>query len=643
MPNDCPTDSSLQAFATLAVDQASDDSLLNHLMNCAGCQQRLDRLADQMALPTPPPLEPRAFTPIHGEANEYRLLAQRILKGLRGPLVDGQGLGGGRYRVNRSLGSGGMGEVFEATDTGLNRLVAIKTLRPGILRVDRLARLRAEAAALANLRHPNIVQVLEWNEADGLPWMAMEFVDGQTLAYRLKRGPLQPRDAAGLVTTLARAMDHAHAHGLVHRDLKPSNILLARPGCDAGQAPENDPARWPPKIIDFGLSKWFDGSTRLTHPATLVGTPAYMAPEQAGEGLAEVGPRCDIYALGAVLYQCLTGQPPFPSDSVANTLQLIRFTEPAAPRFFNRRIPRDLETICLKCLRKEPAGRYHTAGELADDLQRYLDGRPIVARRAGTVERAWRWMRRNPWLSAALGLAAVSVAAVVALSWVNTWRESRLRQRADAETDRANEMVEELLKGYRSTSDSLLETTLLLRLSPEAAQNPATRALRERLIAKSWELIEEFRKRPDPEGRYADWLAENLISQIIQCKDAGDLQGKARAERLYLEVVAPLENPPRNLANMELLTANELGQEWLGSGREREALELWTAIWNHRLQLPQERFQRDADLFRRMEKLAANLSGALDKQGNPEAAATVRRQWDALRARVGTPKERIEN
>ncbi len=640
MPTECPTDSSLRSFATLAPDQATDDDLLNHLMGCAPCQQRLDRLAGQMELPTPPPLEPVPTAP--DEAVEYRLLAQRILTGLRGPLVHRQGLAGGRYRVNRSLGAGGMGEVFEATDTGLNRLVAIKTLRPGTLQPDRLARLREEAAALANLRHPNIVQVLEWNETDGLPWMAMEFVPGQTLAERLKRGPLEPRDAAALLATLARAMHHAHSLGLVHRDLKPSNILLARPDRAGATGSDGDPARWPPKIIDFGLSKWFDGDTGLTHPATLVGTPAYMAPEQAGEGRQEVGPRCDIYSLGAVLYQCLTGQPPFPSDSVANTLRLIQFAEPAAPRFFNRRIPRDLETICLKCLHKQPSGRYLTAGELADDLERHLAGRPIIARPAGTLERLWRWTRRNPWLSAAMGLAAVSLAAVVALAWANAWRENRLRLLADAQTDRANEMVEELLKGYRSTSDSLLETTMLLRLSPEAANNPATRAVREQLIAKSWELIEEFRKHPDPEGRYADWLAENLIAQIILCKDAGDLEGKARAERIYLEVVAPLANPPRNLVNMELLTANAVGEEELRSRRERQAVELWAPIWTHRLHLPDKRFQQDADLLRRMEKLAVNLADVHEKLGDAQSAATVRRQWEELRARVRLPKEPMD-
>jgi tetratricopeptide (TPR) repeat protein len=306
------------------------------------------------------------------------------------------------YEVLDVLGEGGMGVVYQARQVALNRLVALKMVLNGANGEER-ERFRAEAETVARLRHPNIVQVYEVGEHDGLPFMALEYVEGGSLADALAERPLAPRQAARLVETLARAVQYAHSAGVVHRDLKPANILLS---AACGFAGAN------PKIADFGLARRLDQAGR-THPGIVVGTPSYMAPEQA-QGQKDVGPLVDVYALGAILYECLTGQPPFHAESLWEVLGQVRQRDPAPPRSLRPDVPRDLETICLKCLGKEPHRRYTSAQHLADDLARFAAHEPIQARPVGTAERAVKWARRRPAAAALLGACALLAAGVAA-------------------------------------------------------------------------------------------------------------------------------------------------------------------------------------------------------------------------------------
>jgi serine/threonine protein kinase len=315
------------------------------------------------------------------------------------------------YEVLGVLGRGGMGAVYKARHLALKRTVALKVIRDGAhAGPDEVLRFRREAEAAARLLHPNIVQIHEVGEFQGCPYLSLEYVEGGSLAGRLDGTPLPARPAAALVETLARAVQEAHQRHIVRRDLKPANVLLAACGL-AGEPAKPQAAELVPKITDFGLAKRLDDDSGQTQTGAVLGTPSYMAPEQAAGHNKAVGPAADIYALGAILYELLTGRPPFKAASVLETVQQVRSQEPVAPSRLQPGVPRDLETICLKCLEKEPARRYPSAAALADDLRRFLDGRPIQARPVGAALRALKWARRRPALAALVGVSVLAGAA----------------------------------------------------------------------------------------------------------------------------------------------------------------------------------------------------------------------------------------
>src|SRR4051812_39469143 len=271
-------------------------------------------------------------------------------------------------------------------------------IRSDAASAEQLQRFRVEAEAVARLQHANVVQVYEVGEAGGRPYLALEYVDGPSLAQRLAGEPLPPRQAAAILVTLARALQAAHERGVVHRDLKPTNVLLTAQGM--------------PKVSDFGLAKQLDADQGQTQSGAVVGTPSYMAPEQALGKVREIGPATDIYALGALLYELLTGRPPFKADTALNTIYQVVTEDAVPPRRLQSKLPLDLETICLKCLEKEPKKRYASALALADDLRHFLGGRPVSARPTPAWERAWKWAKRRP---AAAALLTVSAAAALLL------------------------------------------------------------------------------------------------------------------------------------------------------------------------------------------------------------------------------------
>jgi WD40 repeat protein len=330
------------------------------------------------------------------------------------------------YEVLGELGRGGMGVVYLARQLSLNRVVALKMLRgEDGADPDRLTRFRNEAEAVAQLHHPNLVQIYEVGEQDGRLYCALEYVEGGSLDRKLAGTPQPARQAAQLVATLARAMHAAHQKGIVHRDLKPANVLL-------GGGPDTPLGGCTPKITDFGLAKRLDVSLGQTQTGAVLGTPSYMPPEQAlGRGHA-VGPAADVYALGAILYEVLTGRPPFRGETTLDTLQQVVAREPVAPRTFQPKVPRDLETVCLKCLHKESPRRYPSAEALADDLERWRKGEPIQARPVSRRERVLKWVRRRPALAvlAAL-LVLVALAGFVGVSWQWQRAEGEFRKAAD--------------------------------------------------------------------------------------------------------------------------------------------------------------------------------------------------------------------
>jgi hypothetical protein len=345
------------------------------------------------------------------------------------------------YEILEELGRGGMGVVYRARQVGLNRVVALKMILSGeYAGAEELARFQAEAEAIARLHHPNIVQIHEVGEHNGRPFFSLEYCPSGNLARKLAGTPLPPREAAALIEQLARAVEAAHQRQVIHRDLKPGNVLLGQDGA--------------PKITDFGLAKMLgaggeagkrapwslpagEAGEPLTASGAVLGTPSYMAPEQAGGKTKEIGPLADVYSLGAIFYECLTGRPPFKGPTPVDTILQVLSQEPVPPSRLQPGLPRDLETMCLKCLQKEPSRRYQTAGGLAEDLRRFLAGEPIRARPVRVLERTWKWVKRRPAAAALLAVLVLSSAAALALAtWALGERSDALQARDEAENQR---------------------------------------------------------------------------------------------------------------------------------------------------------------------------------------------------------------
>lgn len=432
----CPSVADLAAL--LAEDDAAPRrlDLETHLNDCTDCQQALLGLAGDTSewsrLETSG--AGRLTSPATEPAPEFltqlkdALPRQLLLDGPHPSKRERPEIPG--YDILDELGHGGTAVVYKARQQSLKRLVALKMVLVGrYAPPDQVARFRAEAEAVASLQHPNIVQIHEVGTADGLPYLSLEYVAGGSLAQQLRGARLEPRRAAELIAQVARAIHAAHQQGIIHRDLKPGNILLTETGI--------------PKIADFGLARRLqEVDQRLTATDAVLGTPRYMAPEQArprGE-IEEVGPATDVHALGVVLYEALTGRPPFEAATAVETLLLVLHEEPLPPTRLHPPIPRDLETIVLKCLQKEPHRRYGSAQELARDLERFLAGDPIHARPVGDGERIWRYARRHPTIMALVfGLVAVTLLGLlgVSLALVEARTAQREENRQRLEADQA--------------------------------------------------------------------------------------------------------------------------------------------------------------------------------------------------------------
>jgi len=317
--------------------------------------------------------------------------------------------------LHEEIGRGGMGVVYRARQAGLDRTVAVKVLlRARFAGPEERERFQREARAAARLKHPGIVGIFDIGEDDGMPWFSMEHLPGKNLEQVVRDHPLAARDAAQCIRRVAEAVHHAHDNDVLHRDLKPSNILLDQDG--------------EPRVTDFGVARLDShNDSNLTRSGQVLGSPGYAAPEQAFGGKAD--PRTDVYGLGASLYHLLTSRPPFVGPTLDAVLVQLRDDDPLSVRKLNPTVPRDLETVCLKCLRKDPEQRYATAGQVADDLRRFLSGEPVHAKPIGPLGRAWRWGRRHPWTGALAVACGLLVATLIGGFLVAERREDREERR----------------------------------------------------------------------------------------------------------------------------------------------------------------------------------------------------------------------
>ncbi len=395
------------------------------------------------------------------------------------------------YEIIEELGRGGMGVVYKARDVELNRIVAIKMILAGVhAGEESLARFRTEAEAVAQLKHPGIVQVYDVGQADGQPFCALEYVEGGSLDQRIRDEPMPVRDAVALVESLAHAMQSAHQAGIVHRDLKPPNILLARQtgsSSEAGKSPG-----WTAKITDFGLAKKVEQESQQTQTGAVMGTPSYMAPEQA-RGVKRIGPSADVYSLGAILYELITGQPPFSEDTPINTIMRVMADPPPAPRSINPAIDRDLDTICLKCLEKEPAARYVSAEHLAQDLERYLEGMPIEARPVSGIERTVKWVRRKPLAASLIGVSTLGLIGLIVGGAIFNAKLSAAYQQVDLQYDK---------------TIAALEQTRLAKESAEASDAESNRRLVNNYVDNALQAMNKGNML-----QALPWLSEAIVSE----------------------------------------------------------------------------------------------------------------------------------
>ena len=536
----------------------------------------------------------------------------------------------GNYDLLDEIGRGGMGVVYRARQLSAERIVALKVIRAESLtglrpeqRTAAVERFHQEALAAARLDHEHIVAIYEVGEVAGEPFFSMRHVAGSSLAELLWSGPLEERRAAAYLEAVARAVAAAHEAGILHRDLKPQNILIER---------RSDR----PMVADFGLAKLLEQPSELTRAGDVMGTPSYMPPEQASDS-SRVTVQSDVYSLGATLYHALTGRPPFQAATAVETLRQVCDVEPVPPSRLNRAIGRDLETICLTCLHKEPARRYRSAAALADDLQRYREGFPILARPSGRLERAARWCRRNPLLAAALGLAAAFLTAAITattVGYATTAAALSGKTRALSESERSYEHSREVVNQFftRVSEEVLLD-------------QPGTQPLRNDLLKLALAHYQRFLAERGAEAKLLEEIARThyrvgVIQQALEPSAAAGQASLEEALRMQREL---LRAAPNRESLIESLgdTLNALGQARQRSGGPGDGLAEFREARQFRQRLFDVHAER-IDLRRKLANTIMNI-GVIHKQlGDFPSAQEAQDQAQALR-RAGVADRKLES
>jgi serine/threonine protein kinase len=509
----------------------------------------------------------------------------------------------GNYELVDTIAKGGMGIVYKAKHLKLNRIVALKMILSGKFADDlEVQRFYSEAEAAAKLRHPNIVGIHDVGECEGQHFFSMDYIEGKSLADVLKDQALAPKHAAEMLQTIAAAMHYAHTEGVVHRDLKPSNVLL-----DAGGSP---------LITDFGLAKQVQGgggASQMTMAGTVVGTPSYMPPEQAAGRIELVNVRSDVYSLGAILYELLSGRPPFRGAGVMETLKAVLENEPVALRVLSPSIPRDLETICHKCLQKEPEKRYATAKELADELGRFLRGEPILAQPIGPLARAWRWCLRNPVVASTSAAALFGLILALIASTVGYVKTSAALAESEVSRQLAEESNRQAMEAVNDLFTQVSENTLL--------NKPGLQPLRKELLGRALTYYQRFLKQRSGDPRVQDELASAhfriaLITEAIESTDqALPLYETARSMQEKL-----VRATPNNPARLEAYgnTLNALGTALATKKKHADAQQIFDGAAEVRttlIQLAPDNSEYQRLLANTYMNLGVSLRGSGDREG----------------------------
>ncbi|WP_175517140.1 serine/threonine protein kinase [Planctomicrobium piriforme] len=516
----------------------------------------------------------------------------------------------GRYEIEREIARGGMGVVYQAYDRELDRRAALKIIKSGVLAdAQEIERFQVEAQAAARLDHPGIVPVFEVGRQDGQQFLAMAFVDGQSLWDRVKEAPLEADEAARIMQQVAAAVQSAHDRGIVHRDLKPQNILLTKDGR--------------PRVTDFGLAKLQESNSHLTETGQTLGTPGFMPPEQAKGVTEQIGPLSDVYSLGATLYCLLTGRPPFQAANKLDTLLQVVEQSPVPPRQFNPRIPVDLETICLKCLEKSPAQRYPTAAEMADELGRFLRGEPIQARPLSYVHRCGRWCQRNPVVS---GLAATLMTSLLIGTAVSIYFALLAGQRAV----RAEE-------GTRIAVETL--ESVVFQMQEKLQSIPAAREARKEILSKAMEELQKLSQMQVQSQRVDIGTAVVLVRFATLIMDAGadaklgtlataeaNLQ---RASEIYARCSAddPANIKIRSDWAFALMKGADLAVTMKNPARARELIPQSLALYE---QLQIDAPDKSADWTKQRSQLLAIKGDLLEMSGDLSGAQAAFREAKQL-------------